>query len=179
MTLRRAVAGDIAVIRERFEELDPVPTYPLDSDIEELLDNPNMVAIIDDVTGAFGLGVYQAPVGDGGDVSTIVYLLPEAMGRGRTAPLALELLEGLYLIPAAQQKPLIGVFTNGFDARGGEDKGEGKADAWLSMVNDSGRFGTGLTKDAVRNSLGVITGYRVTWILHDLLMRFRSLLRGA
>ena len=174
--LRRALADDIPTIRERFSELPLLPSYPRDSDIEELLDNPNMVAIIDDVTGAFGLGVYQPPDDGDGDVSTIVYLLPEAAGMGRTAPLALELLEGLYLIPAAQKKPLIGIFTNGFDAEGKEDKGEGKADAWIGAVNVGD---IGLTKDPVRDFNGNITGYRVSWILHDLLVRFRELLRGS
>lgn len=173
MTLRRANYGDIPTIRERFSELPRPSSYPLDSDIEELLDNPNMVAIIDDVTGAFGLGVYQPPDDGDGDVSIIVYLLPEAAGMERTALLALELLEGLYLIPAAQKKPLIGTFTNGFDAQGKEDMGEGKADAWISAVN--GSFSTGLKKETVLASSGSITGYRVKWILHDLLMRFRDL----
>ena len=177
--IRRAVAADIPAIRERFAELDPVPFYPLDSDIEELLDNPHMVAIINDKTGAFGLGVWQPPDDGDGDVSTVTYLLPVTMSQRNTILFSLELLEGLYLIPAAQQRPISGTFSNGFDAQGQEDRGEGKADAWVKMMNDRGRFSTGITKDAVRDSQGVITGYRVRWILHDALTRFRELVRGS
>ena len=176
--IRRAVAADIPTIRERFAELDPVPSYPLDSDIEELFDNPNMVAIIDSKTGGFGLGVYQPPDDGDGDVSTVTYLLPVTMSQRNTILFSLELLEGLYLIPAAQQRPISGTFNNGFDAQGREDRGEGKADAWEKMMNRGGHFNTGVTKEEVRNSQGVITGYRVRWILHDALMRFRELVRG-
>ncbi|KKL56855.1 hypothetical protein LCGC14_2241240 [marine sediment metagenome] len=177
--LRRALADDIPTIRERFSELPLLPSYPRDSDIEELLDNPNMVAIIDDVTGAFGLGVYQ-PFDDGdGHESSILYLVPEAMGVGKLSPLVLDLLEGLYAIPAARSSRFIGRFTNGFDNRGREDLGEGKAEAWARMSRGRGRFDTGLEVKPTLDSSRKIVGYSAGWMLEPLVVRFRELLRGS
>lgn len=175
--IRRAAVADILTIRERFAELPNPPRYPLDSDIEQLLDNPNMVAIMDG--GAFGLGVYQ-PFDDGdGHESSILYLVPEAMGVGKLSPLVLDLLEGLYAIPAARSSRFIGRFTNGFDNRGREDLGEGKAEAWARMSRGRGRFDTGLEVKPTLDSSRKIVGYSAGWMLEPLVVRFRELLRGS
>ena len=160
MAVRRAIRPDVATVRQRFAELRHAPYLPDDDDVAEYWEDKNAVAVMGDA-GEFG----QARYSELHTISTIVWLLPESMGIGKLAPLLLELLDGLWAIPEAQDNPLQGTFHSGLDNAGREDFGLGKAEAWQRMVNGTDRDGqvrAGPTKvEPVYNSLDALSGHRI------------------
>lgn len=172
--IRPATRADIATIRERLAGLPNPPYLPSDDDVAELFEDRNTVAFMGDA-GEFG----QAYFSEVNGISTIVYLLPEGPSIGRLGRLLMKLLDGLWEIAEARDKPLEGIFHSGLDpATGREDFGLSKAEAWKRMVNDNGRFATGTEVDPVRNSAGVLVGHRIFWTLEQTRRRLRGLLRG-
>ena len=153
MAVFAATRANILTIRERFAELDNAPYLPSDDDVAEYWEGKGAVAVMGDA-GEFG----QARYSELHTISAIVWLLPEDMGIGKLEPLLLELLDGLWAIPEAQDNPLQGTFHHGLDNAGREDFGLGKAEAWQRMVNGS----DGPTKvEPVYNSLDALTGHRI------------------
>ncbi len=129
-----ATRADVPAVRLALADLPPEeqPYLPADRHVAQYWDAAlGNVALMGD-NGEFAQAHWSAV----NKVSTVVFLLPEAMGIGTFAPLLVGLLDALWdTFPACRARRVEATFRHGkHPVTGLEDFGESKANAWADFT---------------------------------------------
>jgi hypothetical protein len=165
MTILRAAAKHIPLIRLRLSELKPPPNYT-DEGISSLIKPRTSAAWVNPAQGHFCL--IDVSLLD--KRSTVIYLLPEEGGArdGLFRLLHAALLDAWERFPQARRWPISGIFRAGRDAQTGEeDRGRGKALAYQDTLRSTDLPLDGPTVVPILDNEGRVVAHRISWTLDE------------